>query len=420
MTPLAFTLVFLGAVLVSSATRLWLASRQIRHVLRHRAQVPAGFAARVAPDAHRRAADYTVARTRLSLLDVLLQAGFALAMTLFGGLLAIQALLIEWLPRSPFARQVLLVAAVAVLSSLVDLPLAWYRQFRLEQRFGFNRMTPRLWLADLVKGTLLAAALGLPLLALVLWLMQRLGDGWWLAAWLAWAAFTLLMLVLFPTLIAPLFNRFTPLADAELARRLDALLARCGFRSRGVMVMDGSRRSAHGNAYFTGLGAAKRIVLFDTLLARLDAAEVEAVLAHELGHFRHRHVVKRIAVSLAASLGGLALLGWLMRQPWFYQGLNAPPLDDAPHALALALFGLVLPFFTFALQPLAARASRRHEYEADLFAAGQTDPSALASALTKLYEDNASTLTPDPLHSAFYDSHPPAALRIGRLAATPA
>ena len=416
MTPLAFTLIFLAAVLASSLTRFWLASRQIRHVLRHRDQVPDGFVGRISPEAHRRAADYTAARTRLRLVDVLVQVSFVLALTLFGGLVALQALLMQWLPESPFARQLALLAIVAALSSLVELPLAWYRQFRLEQRFGFNRMTPALWLADLAKGAAVAAVLGLPIAALVLWLMQRLGDGWWLAAWVAWAAFNLMVLVLFPTLIAPLFNRFEPLADSELARRLDALLTRCGFRARGVMVMDGSRRSAHGNAYFTGLGAAKRIVLFDTLVARLNPPEIEAVLAHELGHFKHRHVVKRIGLSFALSLAGLALLGWLLHQAWFFQGLNAPPLDGQPHALALVLFALVAPFFTFVLQPIAARASRRHEYEADRFAAGQTRAADLISALVKLYQDNASTLTPDPLHSAFYDSHPPATLRIGRLA----
>ena len=407
---------FLAAVLASSLTRFWLASRQIRHVMRHRDQVPAEFAGRVAPDAHRRAADYTIARTRLTFVDVLVQVAFVLAMTLFGGLLAIQSLLAQWLPDAPFARQLLLVVAVALLSGLSDLPLSWYRQFRLEQRFGFNRMTPALWLADLVKGALVGAVLGLPLVALIVWLMQRLGDSWWIWAWAAWMGFNVLVLVLFPTVIAPLFNRFEPLKDSELARRIDALLARCGFKARGVMVMDGSRRSAHGNAYFTGLGAAKRIVLFDTLVSRLSPSEIEAVLAHELGHFRHRHVVKRIVFSFVLSLVGLALLGWLANQSWFFQGLNAPPLDAGPHALALVLFMLIAPFFTFPLQPLASLASRRHEYEADRFAAQQTRAADLISALVKLYEDNASTLTPDPLHSAFYDSHPPASLRIGRLA----
>lgn len=416
MTPTAFTVVFLLALVVSTGVRFWLAGRQIRHVARHADRVPAQFAGKVDATAHRRAAAYTMARTRLSMLEATVQVALTLALTLLGGLVVLQVMLVDWLPDAPLARQVLLVVAVAVLSGLVDLPLSWWRQFRLEQRFGFNRMTQGLWLADLLKGTLVAALLGVPLVLLMVWLMTRLGSTWWIWAWAAWAAFNLMVLVLFPTVIAPLFNRFEPLADSDLARRIDGLLARCGFRARGVMVMDGSRRSAHGNAYFTGMGAAKRIVLFDTLIARLTPSEIEAVLAHELGHFKLRHIVKRIVWSFALSFAGLALLGWLVTQPWFFVGLNAPPLDGEPWGLALVLFALVAPHFTFPLQPLASLASRRHEYQADRFAAEHARADDLVSALTKLYADNASTLTPDPLHSAFYDSHPPAALRIGRLA----
>jgi STE24 endopeptidase len=281
-------------------------------------------------------------------------------------------------------------------------------------------MTPALFVADTLKGALVGAALGLPLLALVLWLMRASGELWWLWTWIAWMAFNLAVMVLFPTVIAPLFNKFEPLPEGEVRKRVQALLERCGFRARGLFVMDGSRRSAHGNAYFTGLGRARRIVFFDTLLARLDADEIEAVLAHELGHFKLRHIPKRIALTFALSLAGLWLLGWLSRQPWFYQALGLTPDPAMADAAALVLFFLALPVFAFPLQPLFALASRRHEFQADAFAAAQTDPKHLASALVKLYEDNASTLTPDPVHSAFHDSHPPAVQRIGRLTAVPA
>lgn len=417
MNPFIFTVIFAIALLASVALRLWLATRQIHHVARHRDAVPAEFATRIGLTAHQRAADYTVARTRLGMIDTLISAVLLLAFTLFGGLQLIQDTLASWLPDMPFARQLLLVAAVMLIGALVEVPLDWYRQFRLEQRFGFNRMTLPLFLADLAKGLLLTAVLGLPLLALVLWLMQSAGAWWWLWTWAAWVAFNLTVLVLYPTVIAPLFNRFEPLADTAVRERVEALLARCGFTARGLYVMDGSKRSAHGNAYFTGLGRAKRIVFFDTLLSRLNVDEIEAVLAHELGHFRRRHVPKRIALMFVLSLAGLALLGWLSQQPWFYQGLGLTPDPQGQGAAALVLFFLVLPSFTLLLQPLGSLLSRRHEFEADAFAADQTRAQHLIDALVKLYEDNASTLTPDPVHSAFYDSHPPAAQRIGRLAA---
>jgi len=323
----------------------------------------------------------------------------------------------EALPDWPLARQALLIGAVGALGGLVDLPLAWYRQFRLERRFGFNRMTPALFVTDLAKGTLLAVALGTPLVVAVLWLMARAGSAWWLWTWAVWVAFNVAVLLLYPTVIAPMFNRFVPLQPGPVRERVERLLARCGFASRGLFVMDGSRRSAHGNAYFTGLGRGKRIVFFDTLLSRLDPDEIEAVLAHELGHFRHRHVLKRVGASFALSLAGLWLLGWLSRQPWFYQGLGVtPPPGEPTGGYALLLFFLVLPAFTFVLQPIASWLSRRHEFEADAFAAAQSSAADLSRALVKLYEDNASTLTPDPVHSAFYDSHPPAAVRLARLA----
>lgn len=414
MSAIAFSQLFVAALAVTLALKFWLASRQVRSVARHRAQVPAVFAASVPLAAHQRAADYTIARVRLGLIELVAGTVALVGFTLLGGLQALHDALVAALPDAPFLRQLLLVAAVAAISGVLELPLSWYRQFRLEQRFGFNRMTLRLWFEDLAKATLLSAALGLALASAVLWLMRAAGERWWLWAWLVWIAFNLFVLVLYPTVIAPIFNRFEPLADDALRRRVDALLARCGFASRGVFVMDASRRSAHGNAYFTGLGRSKRIVFFDTLLQRLDGAEIEAVLAHELGHFARRHVIKRIAFTFATSLAALWLLGELSRQPWFYQGLGVTATQDR-EALALLLFFLALPAFAFPLQPLFGLVSRSQEYEADAFAANQSSARDLASALVKLYADNAATLTPDRLHSAFYDSHPPAALRIGRL-----
>jgi len=418
LTAAVFSALFAAALTLSIAVRFWLATRQVRHVSRHRETVPADFAGRITLRAHRRAADYTVARVRLGMVETMIGAMLLLGFTLFGGLQWLLDALGQWLPERPFARQIGFVAATALIGALVDLPVAWYRQFRLEAAFGFNRMTGRLFVVDALKSAAVAAALGLPLLALVLWLMRSAGGHWWLWAWGAWVAFNLAILVLYPSVIAPMFNRFEPLADGALRQRVEALLARCGFASRGLFVMDGSRRSAHGNAYFTGLGRSKRIVFFDTLLARLDPAEVEAVLAHELGHFSRRHVLKRIALMFAASLAGLWLLGWLSRQGWFYQGLGVTPGAGEFDAVALVLFFLALPVFTFVLQPLASWASRRHEFEADAFAAAHARAQDLVSALVKLYGDNASTLTPDPVHSAFYDSHPPASLRIGRLQAS--
>ena len=415
---LSFTVAFLAALLLSVAVRFWLASRQARHVWRHRTAVPAQFAERIALSAHQRAADYTVARVRLGMLETVVGAVVLLGFTVFGGLQALSDALAQWMPGQAFVRQVLLIVAVVVLASVVDLPLSWYRQFGLERRFGFNRMTPRLFVTDLVKGTLVAALLGVPLIAAVLWLMQQAGPRWWLWVWLLWMAFNLAVLVLYPTVIAPLFNRFEPLEQGPVRERVERLLARCGFASKGLFVMDGSKRSTHGNAYFTGFGRSKRIVFFDTLLSRLSTDEIEAVLAHELGHFRHRHIVKRIVATFVVSLAGLWLLGWVSRQGWFYQGLGVTPQPgEAPGALALVLFFLALPVFTFMLQPLGAWLSRRHEFEADAFAARHASAEHLGQALVKLYEDNASTLTPDPVHSAFYDSHPPAAIRLGRLAA---
>jgi STE24 endopeptidase len=408
----AFSWLFLAALAAATLTRLWLARRQIAHVRAHRDAVPATFAAAIPLAAHQKAADYTAARTRLAMVDVLLGAAVLLALTLGGLLQWISGAWAQVFDTGGLRHGTALVATVVVLLSALELPVSAYGTFVIEARFGFNRMSVGLFLADLAKSAVLGAALGLPLLVLVLWLMQRMGEAWWLYVWLAWMGFNLLALLLYPTLIAPLFNRFTPLADPALAERIQRLLARCGFRSSGLYVMDGSRRSAHGNAYFTGFGAAKRIVFFDTLLARLAPAEVEAVLAHELGHYRRHHVWKRIALLSATSLGLLWLLGRLIDEPWFHHGLGVAAPDPAT---GLLLFVLVMPAFTFFLQPLASLYSRRHEFEADAYAAAHASAAELVQALVKLYQDNAATLTPDPVHSAFYDSHPPAALRIARL-----
>ena len=414
----AVTLVFAGALLLSLALKLWLATRQMRHVAARRNQVPAAFAATVTPEAHRRAADYTLAKGRFGLLATALGSAALLGWTLLGGLDALNVALRDALqPRfGGMAYQLALLSAFALIGGLVELPLDWYGTFRIEQRFGFNRMTLRLWLVDMVKGAAVGALIGLPLAALVLWIMGASGGLWWLWAWLAWVAFNLVLLVLYPTVIAPLFNKFEPLADEALKARVQALMQRCGFAAQGLFVMDGSRRSAHANAYFTGLGAAKRVVFFDTLLQRLSPGEVEAVLAHELGHFKHKHVLQRMASIFGLSLAGLALLGWLAAQSTFYAGLGVAPNLAVPNdALALLLFMLALPPFTFFASPLMAHVSRRHEFEADAYACAQSIGRDLASALLKLHEDNAATLTPDPVYVRFYYSHPPASERLAAL-----
>jgi len=413
-----FTTAFVVALLASLGVRFWLAARQVAHVRTHRDATPAAFADRVDTTSHRKAADYTVAKQQFGMLETAVDAVVLIAITLGGGL-AWLFTATEALPVPAILRDLALLIGVALIGGVVGLPFSWWRTFRIEERFGFNRTTMAVWLGDLAKGIAVGAVLGLPLASLVLWLMRSAGAWWWLYAWLAWMAFQLLVLVLYPTVIAPLFNRFSPLPAGDARERIENLLARCGFRASGLFVMDGSRRSGHGNAYFTGFGRAKRVVFFDTLLTRLVPEEIEAVLAHELGHFRRRHVIKRIAWSALLSLALLALLAWLAAAPWFYAGLGIPELDVAAAmarpGVALALFMLALPVFTFALAPLSAAYSRRHEFEADQFAAEHASARALIAALTKLYEDNAATLTPDPLHSAFYDSHPPAAIRVARL-----
>ena len=410
MTP-TFSFVFILALCATVALRCWLAVRQLKHVAAHREAVPAQFAGRITLGSHQKAADYSMTRTRLGFLSLAIEVAVLLAFTLGGGL---QLLHDWWATRlDGLAYGVALIFSVMAISSLVDLPLSLYTQFVVEEKFGFNRMTLKLFFADLAKQTLLGALIGTPLLLAVLWLMAQAGSLWWLYTWGFWCAFNLLILLIYPTWIAPLFNKFTPLADNELKARIENLLTRCGFASSGLFVMDGSKRSNHGNAYFTGLGRNKRIVFFDTLLSRLQGSEIEAVLAHELGHFKHRHVMKRIVLMFSLSLGFLAVLGQLMTADWFYHGLGVSTQNTA---LALILFFLVVPVFTFLLTPLSSLLSRRHEFEADRYAAEHASASELTNALVKLYEDNAATLTPDPLHSLFYDSHPPAALRIAHLA----
>jgi STE24 endopeptidase len=414
------TVAFATALVASLAVRLWLATRQMRHVAAHRNAVPDPFGATVPLAAHQRAAAYTLAKGRFGLVTMAFGTVVLLGWTLLGGLDALNSVVRDAVtPRmGPMGYQLTLLASFALVSGALDLPFEIYRTFHVEQRHGFNRMTPKLFVIDLAKGLVLAAVLGLPLAALVLWIMSAAGPWWWLAAWVAWTGFQLLMLVLYPTVIAPLFNKFQPLPDPALHTRVQALMRRCGFSAKGLFVMDGSRRSAHANAYFTGLGAAKRVVFFDTLLAKLTPVEVEAVLAHELGHYKHRHVTKRMLLVFGASLAGLALLGWLSGEVWFYTSLGVQPNLMAPNdGLALLLFMLVLPPFAFFLSPLSARYSRRHEFEADAYACAQADAGALASALLKLHEDNAATLTPDPLYVRFYYSHPPAGERLAALKA---
>ena len=415
MPTLYFTVLFVVAVVAMVGTKLWLASRQISFVARHREQVPSQFAGTIALTAHQRAADYTVERTRLTMIEIVVGAAVLIGLTLLGGVQALDLTITDWLGRG-YIGQIALVAAVIAITSAIDLPFDYYRQFVIEQRFGFNRMSKRIFVVDRLKGVLLGAAFGLPLLFVVLWLMNQAGSFWWLWTWIVWVVFQMLVLVLYPSFIAPLFNKFEPLKDEALKSRIEALMKRCGFAAKGLFVMDGSRRSAHGKAYFTGFGAAKRIVFFDTLLARLSGSEIEAVLAHELGHFKRRHVIKRMLVTFAISLAMLALLGWLTQQVWFYEGLGVrPSLIGGNSGLALVLFFLALPVFVFFVTPLGSLTSRKHEFEADAFAATQTDAQDLVNALVKLYEDNASTLTPDPLYTAFYYSHPPASQRIDRL-----
>jgi STE24 endopeptidase len=407
------TALFISAVIASTALALWLGARQIGAVARHRGKVPEPFADKVSEEEHGRAADYTIAQVRFGRFELIAGALVTLVLTLGGGIAAIDAL---W-QRTGWPSMwlgVAVIATVVLLMGLIDLPFSIWRTFGLEARFGFNRTTPAVFAADLAKGLVLTVVLGGPLLILTLVLMERAGRWWWLWTWCALLAQQLLVAWAWPVVIAPLFNRFSPLADEAMKGRIEALVKRCGFASRGIFIMDGSLRSTHGNAFFTGIGRNKRIVFFDTLLERLAPSEVEAVLAHELGHYRLRHIAKRLAASLVTTLLGLAALGWLAAEPSFYTALGVP--RPSTHA-ALLLFVMAAPAFSFFASPLAALWSRRHELEADTFAARHTGAQDLATAVVKLHRDNASTLTPDPVYAAFYYSHPPALARIAHLKA---
>ncbi len=405
-------LLFVALLALTTVTRIWLGSRHIGFILGHRNRVPEAFAKNISLEAHQKAADYTSAKTKLALIETLAQAVLLLILTLGHGLQMIDNVWQNLLSSHEMLRGALVILSALIISSAVDLPFDYYKTFVIDARFGFNKMSRGMFITDLIKQSILGILLGAPILFAALWLMQGAGQYWWLYLWAVWSAFNLLVLAIYPTFIAPMFNKFTPLEDEVLKKRIEALLKKCGFQSQGLFVMDGSARSSHGNAYFTGFGKNKRVVFFDTLLERLNADEIEAVLAHELGHFKHKHVIKRIAMMFFVSFIGLALLGWLNQQTWFYTGLG---VDTPSTYMALILFLLVSPVFLFVLRPIMASYSRQNEFEADAYAAKHASAKHLVKALVKLYRDNASTLTPDPLHSAFYDSHPPASIRIEKL-----
>ena len=417
---LILTCAFAVALTIGLVTKFWLASRQIRYVAMHRDAVPAAFKDTMTLAAHRKAADYTVAKARFGLAETAWSAAMLLGWTLLGGLDVLNKTLLDLLGGG-LLQQLALLAAFAAIGGLLELPFTLWQTFRLEQRFGFNKMTWRMWLGDALKGLAVGVVVGLPIAALILWIMGTAGSTWWLWAWGTWMTFNLLLMLIYPAFIAPLFNKFAPLDDVGLKARVTALMQRCGFAAKGLFVMDGSRRSAHANAYFTGFGASKRVVFYDTLLRQLTPGEVEAVLAHELGHFKHRHIVKRMVMLFATSFAGFALLGWLSGRAWFFAGLGVQPDFGAPNdAVALLLFMAAAPVFGFFIAPLSARLSRRDEFEADAYAVAQTNGIDLSAALLKLYQDNASTLTPDPVFVKFYYSHPPASERLARIQAAAA
>lgn len=409
-----FTQLFLLALTLGLFIQIWLLWRHQQHVAAHQDQVPPAFADAVSLDEHQKAASYTLARVKAAKFELILSTLFLLAWTLGGGL--------NWLHQawhdstlSPLPAGTAFILSTFLIMGLLDIPVSVWRTFSLEARFGFNRTTPQRFVIDLFIQTGLMLLIGAPLIWILLWIMGSVGSLWWLAAWAVWIAFTLVMTWAYPTFIAPLFNKFKPLDDAELQERIQQLLSRCGFSSNGIFIMDGSRRSSHGNAYFTGLGKSKRIVFFDTLLKSLTADEMEAVLAHELGHFKRKHVLKRMLTMSLTSLLGLALLGWLSQQHWFYSALGMHQTSDAA---ALLLFLMVIPVFAQFLQPFSSWLMRKQEFEADDYAIEQASPAAMIQALVKLYRENANTLTPDPLYSAYHDSHPPAPIRVRHIAAS--
>lgn len=406
------SIIFIAMVVLTTFTRIWLGNRHISFVLNHRNQVPNAFSKDISLEAHQKAADYTSAKTKLVIAESIVQAALLLTYTWGGGLQWIDYVWRELMPDHEMLRGALVILSALIISGIIDTPFDYYKTFVIDAHFGFNKMTRVMYVGDIIKQTILGIALGAPILFAALWLMESAGEYWWLYLWVVWSVFNLLVLAIYPTFIAPIFNKFTPLADEALKSRIEALLAKCGFKSQGLFVMDGSARSSHGNAYFTGFGKNKRVVFFDTLLERLNADEIEAVLAHELGHFKHKHVIKRIVMMFAMSFLGLALLGFLKDQNWFFLGLG---VNDMSSYMALILFLLVSPTFLFVLRPIMANYSRKNEFEADAYAAKHASAKHLVEALVKLYRDNASTLTPDPLHSSFYDSHPPANIRIAKL-----
>jgi len=407
------SIIFISLVVLTTLTRIWLGNRHICFVQKHRNQVPQAFSKDISLDAHQKAADYTAAKTKLVIAEGIVQAALLLTFTLGGGLQWIDYVWRDLMPEHEMFRGALVILSALIISGIIDTPFDYYKTFVIDAHFGFNKMTRGMFIGDMIKQSILGVVLGAPILFAALWLMESAGEYWWLYLWAVWSVFNLLVLAIYPTFIAPLFNKFTPLTDEALKGRIEALLAKCGFKSQGLFVMDGSARSSHGNAYFTGFGKSKRVVFFDTLLDRLNTDEIEAVLAHELGHFKHKHVIKRIVMMFSISFLGLALLGFLKDQNWFFLGLG---VNDMSSYMALVLFLLVSPVFLFVLRPIMANYSRKNEFEADSYAASHSSAKHLVTSLVKLYRDNASTLTPDPLHSAFYDSHPPASIRISKLA----
>jgi STE24 endopeptidase len=406
------TLTFVSLVILTTLVRLWLGNRHIQYVVKNREQVPSAFTETITLQAHQKAADYTKDKTKLVLIDAVLQSIVLLAFTIGGGLQWIDDIWRSLLADQTMLRGALIICSALLISSIIEIPLDYYRTFVVDEKYGFNKMTPKMFFTDMIKHALVGLALGAPILFAALWLMQSAGEYWWFYLWVVWSLFNIVMLAIYPTFIAPLFNKFTPLQENSLKAKIEQLLTKCGFKSQGLFVMDGSTRSGHGNAYFTGFGNSKRVVFFDTLLDKLNEDEIEAVLAHELGHFKHHHVIKRIVMMFLLSLLGLALLGWLINQSWFYAGLG---VNNPSDYMALILFMMASPTFLFLLHPLMASYSRKNEFEADHYAAKQANANHLIQALVKLYRDNASTLTPDPIHSAFYDSHPPASIRISKL-----
>ena len=414
MTAAIFTNVFLAFVGLSFSFGMWLLWRQMRHVVAHRQRVPSAFEAAITLEAHQKAADYTLDKARVNAIEESANTVMLIALTLGGGLAWLFGVA-STLTSGTYLLGLAFIVGLTILTSVISLPFELYRTFIIEARYGFNKITWSTYLVDMLKGWLLAAVIGVPILFATFWLMEKMGSLWWLYVWLTWTGFSIAMMAIYPTFIAPLFNKFAPLDDMALKARIEALLSKCGFHAKGLFVMDGSKRSSHGNAYFTGFGRSKQIVFFDTLIARLTANEIEAVLAHELGHFKRKHIVKRLISTFAVTLIILALMGWVIDKPWFYAGLGLPQTGTPHVAVSLVLFFTALPVFTFWMTPLSSLTSRKHEFEADAYAASQTNADDLVSALVKLYRDNASTLTPDPIHSAVYDSHPPAAIRVAHL-----